>query len=215
MDLSIIAQHFDDIAKIIGGVLAIAGIVWSILKWVIPTYKSVKRSFAQMEKIASISDIVLAEFRPNGGSSMKDSITRIDNNLSMVRSDAMRMEARQWAIVASLPDPVFETSATGEYIRVNSAYLHLTGRTVADVTGNGWEITVHPEDRAKVWQEWHDAVKRLRAYEGTFRMIDSDGALFSVRCIAHPYKNPADESVLGYLGRIIDIKELAPPPKKA
>lgn len=168
----------------------------------------------QMEKISEVTDIVLAEFRPNGGNSMKDSITRIETNLQGVRNDAMRMEARQWAIVASLPDPVFETNPEGECIRVNSAYMHLTGRSMQDVLGNGWEIVIHHEDRARVWQEWHDAVQRLRAFDSHYRIVDTDGEIFSVRCIAQPYKNPADGTVLGYLGRVTEIKQLAPEPKK-
>lgn len=214
MDLSAIATYFDDIAKIVGAILLVGGAVWSIWKFVMPMLKSVRRSFVQMEKIADIGDVILAEFRPNGGNSMKDSINRIENNLQGVRNDAMKMEARQWAIVASLPDPVFETNSTGEYVRVNMAYQYLTGRPAQDLMGNGWEIVIHPEDRSRVWQEWHDAVTRVRAFESAYRLVDFDGTIYSVRCLAHPYKNPQDETVLGYLGRLVNVKELAPGPEK-
>lgn len=220
MDLSIIATYFDDIAKIVGGILVVGGAAWSIWKFFWPMLKSVRRSFVQMEKIAEVTDIVLAEFRPNGGNSMKDSITRIEANvdntrtdISQVRNDAVKMEARMWAIVASLPDPVFETNATGEYVRVNMAYQYLTGRPAQELMGNGWEIVIHPDDRSRVWQEWHDAVTRVRTFESAYRVVDFDGSTYTVRCIAHPYKNPQDETVLGYLGRMVDVKELAPTPK--
>lgn len=209
MDLSAIAAHFDDVAKIIGAILVVGGAAWSIWKFVFPMLKSISRSFVQMEKIANIADAVLAEFRPNGGNSMKDSITRIETGMVDLRNESMRQAARQWAIVASLPDPVFEAAPDGKYTRVNTAFLQLTQRTPQEVLGNGWEIVIHPDDRKRIWDEWQTAVSRLRSFDAHFKIIDADSVVYTVRATASPYNNPKDEAVLGYLGRITEIRELA------
>lgn len=215
IDITAFGQHLDAIGKIVGALLVLLGAIYSLWKWIIPTFKSVKHSFVQMDKIGDIADIVLTEFRPNGGSSMRDAVTRIELNVQEVRKDVMRIDARQGALVASLSDPIYEANAQGLFTKVNSAFLQLTGRSTDEVLGNGWELTVHPDDRKRVWEEWQAAVARRRAFESRFRMVDIDGTQYCVRSVAHPYTEPNAIEVFGFLGRLIDIKELAPPVNKS
>jgi hypothetical protein len=43
---------------------------------------------------------IFSEFKPNGGSSLRDAINKIQNTIVIV-------DARQWAIVAGLRDPMW------------------------------------------------------------------------------------------------------------
>ncbi len=212
MDLSNIAAHADDIAKIVAALITVGGAAFAVWKWILPGLKSVKRSFVQMEKIADIADAVIGEFRANGGSSLRDSVNRIENGLEAVRIDATRMDARQWALVASLRDPIFETDGNGNCVRANWAYLNLTGRQLTEVLGCGWEVIIAPEDRAKVFSEWEASIKKARSYEGEYDIISVDKTRYRVVCIARPFVDPKTNSILGYIGRFVSVTELGEHP---
>lgn len=143
---------------------------------------------------------VLAEFKPNGGSSLRDAINRIQNTMVVI-------DARQWALVAGLKDPMWESDARGGCARANRALLDLTQRNFDELRGSGWENIVCPEDRKRVWEEWIDAVERHRTFECLYCVLDRGGQRFRVQAIAIPFHSASGE-VVGYVGRYSQVEKM-------
>lgn len=209
MDLSFLAGYINDIVAIATGVATLLGLWWGFAKWLLPLLRDIHKSFTQLDVIAS-------EFRTNGGSSLRDVANRLEAGLKTVsqdikdvREDALKMEARQWAIIATLKDPIFESNPDGLCVRANPSYLSLVERTMEDVVGNGWENILHPDDRVRVWSEWQDAIERQRTFESSYKIRSASGVIYQVLCVAIPYFSSEDTSnPIGYIGRFEKVKKL-------
>lgn len=183
----------DDLVKIAKDWVAIAafftlvsGIVASAVYWGRKQYLAVER--------------VLAEFQPNGGSSLRDAINKIQSTITIV-------DARQWAIVAGLRDPMWESDADGNCVRTNRALLDLVQRTFDEMAGAGWENIVSVDDRARVWKEWADAVSRKRPFESVYCVVNRAGTKFRVHASSIPFHTP-DGVVAGFIGRYSSVEQV-------
>lgn len=135
---------------------------------------------------------IRSEFRPNGGSSLRDQIVQI-------KQSVFNMTARQWALVDGLGDPMWESDAQGYCVRANRALLDLVGRSFDEIAGAGWENIILEADRETVWDAWVDAIERQRTFEAHYRIKAKDGTTYLVDAIATPIRD--GESVSGWLGK--------------
>jgi len=196
------------IAQVITALGVIGGAVWYLWKKISPLINRVLKSLDDIDEIK-------LQFLPNGGSSLKDSVNRLETNIlevkddiSILSTDASRSDARQWAIVATLRDPIWESDADGLYIRGNSTLLDLVERTNDEISGNGWENIIHRDDKAMVAQEWANAISKRRNFELSFRIFGkSSHALYQVRAVCMPYYSQQKE-LLGFIGRYVNVKRL-------
>jgi PAS domain S-box-containing protein len=153
--------------------------------------KQVKGLFERVDNLTKTVETIAEQFKPNGGSSLYDRIEGI--------------RAYQWNFAETLVDkPVWETDDRGGCVKANSAYLRLTERPLSELTGAGWENIIHPEDRAKVFEDWQDAIARKRAYEGHFRVRSKSGKVFMVKAFASPIET-ASGRLVAYVGRYDDV----------
>jgi PAS domain-containing protein len=143
---------------------------------------------------------IVSEFKPNGGSSLRDAINKIQSTVVIV-------DARQWAIVAGLRDPMWESDANGGCVRANRALLDLVQRNFDEMAGTGWENIIYADDRARVWQEWVSSVERKRTFESTYCVVDRANQRYRVQAIAIPFRAPGGE-VVGYVGRYSKVEHL-------
>jgi PAS domain S-box-containing protein len=65
----------------------------------------------------------------------------------------------------------------GHYVSVNAAYAHLLGYEPQDLIGKAWEITVHPQDIAKLTATYQQMLTTGKA-EAEARGIRQDGSHF-------------------------------------
>lgn len=161
-------------------------------------------SYFFFKKFNKIYAIIEKELQPNGGSSMRDAIKRLE-----LMAHAENSRFKTW--MTFFPYPVFETNPNGYCIYVNRAYLNFTGRNLDEVVGNGWIINVHPEDREEVHESWSSAVNDKREYCLTYRFLDKDNNTRKVHVHACPSLNHEKE-VIGYIGiiSILDNKLMKP-----
>lgn len=145
-----------------------------------------------VSRAVSTMDMVHRELG-NGGTSMKDKVNRID-------SLTARVDARQVALMAALPEPMFWTDAKGEFEMVNRAMEDLTGFSRAHLIGMGWVSAIHPLDQARVTKEWvgpdDGAVKHERAWLTSCRLLMPSGKILLVRIEAHPVRESFGEHLL-------------------
>jgi len=183
------AGDFADLIAL--GTLVSGGGVW-VIRMLLAGRKQVKSLFDRVDNLAGTVEKIADQFKTNGGHSLYD------------RIEAIR--AYQWNFAETLVDrPVWETDENGSCVKANSAYLKLTERTMAELTGSGWENVLHPDDRVKVFEEWSDAIHRKRAYEGTFRLRSKSGKIYMVRAFASPIETSGGRLV-AYVGRYDDVQ---------
>ncbi len=108
------------------------------------------------------------------------------------------------------PVGIFQANAEGAATFWNERLCNMTGMTFAEAMGEGWLQGVHPEDRARVSNEWSqgiqsaDQVFRLKTQ---FRVVHKNGSLFWTILEAEPIVHE-NGCISGYVGTLTDITDL-------
>jgi len=82
----------------------------------------------------------------------------------------------------------------------------MTGRTPEEAEGREWLASVHPEDRRRVEEAWHAAVRDGREFAMDFRVQTMAGADIAVSAGAVPVRDEHG-AIEAYLGMMTDITE--------
>jgi PAS domain S-box-containing protein len=204
-----------DLNEFIALVTVITGGGLWVVKMLMAGRKRFEAMFVQNQALQKSVNEIVAQLKPNGGTSMFDMVKQAHKlsleNVTMVAQtlEAVdRIKAYQWQFAETLSDkPIWESDETGSCIRVNTAYAKLAERTVAELTGAGWENFVHPEDRSRVYDEWVDAVNRKRIFEGHFRVRSRSGKTFQVRAVSMPVLTE-NGKITSFLGRYDEVTPL-------
>lgn len=89
---------------------------------------------------------------------------------------------------------------------VNQGWLDLTGRSLAEVTGNGWLRDLHPDDVQHVVDIYHTAFDARQPFEIEYRLRRHDGEYRWVMHKGMP-RSAVNGDFLGYIGSVIDITD--------
>ena len=93
---------------------------------------------------------------------------------------------------------------TGGYL--NPKLAELTGLTEETAQGDGWASALHPDDRERVFREWHDFVEGKAPYHSTYRFVPREGEVRWVIGQAMPVHG-VDGGLYGYIGTLTDITD--------
>jgi len=115
---------------------------------------------------------ITKEIRPNGGSSMKDVQQKIFESVRVLHDrDTFNFYLDEKA--------KFECDSNALCIRVNDAFVNLTGITETHALGNGWMTFIAPQQQDEFIHNWDLSVKRLTKFE--MKVNDSKGRTFIVK----------------------------------
>lgn len=145
---------------------------------------------------------IRAELRPNGGSSLKDAINRIERRQILY-------EGRNKALLMNIHYPIFETDIEGNCVFVNNAYCMMTGRDFDTSRNNGWMTSVAKEDRESVYKAWNCSIEEGIEFDETYTIIHADGTRYSVRCNTVRMFDE-QRKLLGYMGFITILSKTPP-----
>ena len=106
-----------------------------VLGFIVALYKFLKISYVflkkQYERITSLHnkvDVIFKEVTPNGGSSIKDKINSLSQQMTENTQMTEKIFHRQRWILDNRDEPIFESSEDGKCIWVNSSYMKLLKR---------------------------------------------------------------------------------------
>jgi hypothetical protein len=142
----------------------------------------------KLDQIARLSE----ELRPNGGTSLRDAINRIEGNMATVQAK-MRMMFRHSEVNA------FEANIAGEWTCVTGDFADRVGFEDEQLLGFGWMNAIHPSDQDRVYTEWIKAIDQNRDWLCTFATRHAEtGLTMEHRVRAHRVLRNGE--LCGYLG---------------
>ncbi|MGD2184212.1 PAS domain S-box protein [Lusitaniella coriacea] len=118
---------------------------------------------------------------------------------------ALRESEQRYATLTEVsPVGLFHTNVFGNCLYVNERWCKIAGMTLEQATGQGWGNAIHPQDRERVYREWHRAVQNNRPFQLEYRFQRPDGVVTWVFGQAVTETN-ADGKIVGFVGTITDI----------
>jgi len=178
---------------------ALVGLVTFWRTVLIPLFTAAKK----LGKIYEAVERLQSEFKPNGGSTLKDAIVRLESAITEIRFTQQISQARIKAIIADHACGYFEADKEGRWYWANRTTISLIGRPLGDLLGNGWINAVVQGDQDDVFARYRAAIEQSRDFECTvaFYADESQKSVIPVLVHAHPLRNEKNE-VSGYFGVI-------------
>jgi PAS domain S-box-containing protein len=159
----------------------------------IRSLSSVPHMLASSQNVESMQktlSLIAKEVMPNGGTSLRDSVSRSERKLDDLMSEVLLLsETRR---VDNDTDPnraLFDCDETGMNVWVNKTYCRWLQRTEEELLGWGFLTFVAPYDRERVRDEWEACREERRQYVIVHDMIRADGAVLRVEVTATPIPN--------------------------
>lgn len=191
----------EQLAQWVGYASAIGAGLWGFLKFSRRGYTWIKNRLSLMQNIQNSllridSDVssIKKELQHNGGSSLKDYVSRLDAEL-------IKQEKRQKALIQDLTYGTFETDATGKVVHVNRTYCRLSGRTPDELMGSGWINCIENDRREEVARNWYLSVSENRDWTDSFSLVIPTGGSVHIIFTATPMFNTKN-ALIGYFGTI-------------
>ncbi len=152
-----------------------------------------------------ILDQILAQLHPNGGSSLRDSLNRIERNQAVMVSEAKLASRWQRLMVDEIGLATFIADAEGKFTSVSQGYLNMTGLTIGEVIADGWRNSFAEKERETVGAAWGDAVKEERDFHiSTVYFNHSTRQTLPVYIDAYVVHTD-DGVVSGWVGRVSSV----------
>ncbi len=105
-----------------------------------------------------------------------DETKRSNIEITRLYKENLALDEIKFATLAnSLPQIVWATNADGSNIFFNDEWMRYTGLSLAESLGAGWNKPFHPDDQAKAWAAWENAVTNRNTYSLECRLRRSDG----------------------------------------
>jgi PAS domain S-box-containing protein len=115
-------------------------------------------------------------------------------------------EERFRTLVRALAQIVWRTDPGGGNFAAIPDWPEFTGQSAEEMQGRGWLEAIHPDDRARVAEEWRRAVAAGALYESEYRIRRRDGQYRDFQARGAPIK-AANGAIRGWVGVCIDISE--------
>lgn len=192
-------------AKAYTDLIVFLGVIGGGIGWI---WRMLATSKKQVQDLLTSLMEIKEQLSTNGGSSVFDMVKSTAKKTDTIAEGLARLQSWQWAFAETIPQPMWESDAEGNCIRINSAMAKLTGRSVEQMAGNGWENIIDAADRERVYREWMDAVTRRRPFESTYKVHHTpDGKTYQVTAVAMPAK-ASEGKVVGHIGRYDTVTPL-------
>ena len=189
-------------------------IMAAIIAFVKKKYKKYKESrnefrnyqLAQNKLIFQKLDEIKSEFRTNGGSTVKDDLMSLKDNLTHIntRLDSITIEQRINREIMDIAN--WESDSEGQIKYVSTALCDIIGCTQSELLDSSWVGFVDTADRKRVFDEWMESVKMASEFNTTFHYKKPNGTFQKVKAVAIHIKDNRGR-VRESLGRVTILGE--------
>lgn len=109
-------------------------------------------------------------------------------------------------VTDTMPQMVWATEPDGYSFFFNKGWLQYSGLSLAEVVGDGWMQSLHPDDYQRTVDAWNDAVIRQRDYDIEYRLKRYDGVYRWFVARGNPMKDEQG-NILKWYGTCTDIQD--------
>jgi PAS domain S-box-containing protein len=113
-------------------------------------------------------------------------------------ADRFRALAKAGGLIAWITD------AAGRVTEFSPSWQALTGQTLEDARGRGWQEALHPDDRKLTKEAWSRAVAHMAPFETEYRLRGQDGAYRFFLAHGVPVMAP-ENGIREWVGVCMDI----------
>jgi PAS domain-containing protein len=167
------------IVQIVGVALPIVTpVAYAVFRTIRTRVANVKKMYAAVDTLQATVNSLLKELTPNGGSSLRDAINRIETDIKQVKF------LNKTHLDHAVPTAMFTSDGNGICNWVNRACCEFYDTHPGDLIGTGWENYIEQSERSYVRTEWFRAVNEERAFDMTYTVIAADNIKRKVRCRA-------------------------------
>lgn len=156
-----------------------------------------QRLASRVETIEDKVETLGKEFKPNGGSSVRDTLDEL-------REQLLILDGRHRARFDGDGLATYECDAHGECTYASAAVAELFGLPAEELHGRGWlKALVTAEERIRVWGNWQAAVELKLPYEDEYVIL-----VRGVRKLVRTYTRcvwGSDGKVLCYFGVVREV----------
>lgn len=143
-----------------------------------------------------------AEGRAAGATGVAIDIT----DRKLAEEARLESEQRYRTLVDATASIVWTVNPLGEFVEPQESWGAYTGQAFEQYAGFGWADAVHPDDRARLLEEWSRAVGAGSVYRGQGRMWHAaSGAYRHFTVHAAPVRDGSGR-VTGWIGTNIDVE---------
>ena len=107
---------------------------------------------------------VVKELHPNGGSSLRDSLDRLEHKVSHTHQLTKLVLRMQRITDEHAGIATFLTDEHGQCIYANSHYLGMVGLSESEVLRDGWKNVMADKERERVGPRWQEAIRERRDF---------------------------------------------------
>lgn len=152
-------------------------------------------------------DFVYQPITDSGGQVTGIFVDGFDVTDRMHAQAALDAASAQFRVFAqTMPNHIWTAPPNGQLDWFNDQVFAYSGRTEAQLAGDGWADIVHPDDLASAAELWAEALKIGETYETEFRLRRADGAFRWHLVRAVPIRDE-DGHVIRWVGTNTDIQE--------
>jgi PAS domain-containing protein len=190
-DISVV--HWQEVLAAVTGLIVFGIGGFKVLKSIFANISCANKSVTEFLDLIPELKKVTAEFRPNGGNSLRDVMNRMENSLN-------HTEQKIRIISSCLGMAYFEANSKGEYTFVSKKWMDVTDFTFEQAVGSGWLSIVDKDMRKEMKEEWLSCIDQKREFHFNTTLNTEDCKPVSI--VAWPIKN-MDGSIEKFFGILL------------
>jgi PAS domain S-box-containing protein len=139
-------------------------------------------------------------------------MTQLEYRLAMSRlarreAELAENERKFRTLADAMPQIVWSSRADGYHDYFNQRWYDFTGAAPEESEGDGWNPTLHPDDREIAWRAWNRSLETGEPYEIEYRFRAQDGTYRWFIGRALPVRNE-EGRIERWFGTCTDVDEL-------
>jgi hypothetical protein len=120
----------------------------------------------------------------------------------------LKISEKQFRLITDLsPVHLFRAGPDGDATFLSPGFLSMTGLSRERALGFGWIESVHPDDRQRLMEGWHEALQSQVIFQAEFRFRVATGEYRWYRARVVPDRDE-EGAVCGWVGAAVDLHEL-------
>lgn len=164
-------------------------------EWILRRRTQKRMNATIISDIADLKTMVSridAELRPNGGSTVKDMVCRIGNQVEHLQARVRHQDETN-------EKPIFELDSRGHLTFANCAFRELVNADENELSHRAYVSRIHADDRTRFIRELDEAIENKMPIDSTFKIRYDDSGFVALRILANPDVRPSGELV-GFFG---------------